>query len=416
MQKRMANRRKSKKIFGDWTNRDVIQTASYKSELCKSIQNGNEELTRSLLQNGANVNEFSYYRGYGEPPILTAVRFQNFFFIPILLEFSADVNLQSERGHTAIIWAAQKNHLETIKILLHHKADPNIMDNSRLSALYWTVKHGNLEATRELLTHHAEVNVMVQQQSTILHTAASSGQLEIVRMLIDNNACVNTPDEFGNSSLFAAVSVNNFDVSSLLLQTGAVVNVLNMDYRTPLHIAAASVHRSVDITQLLLDHSALVNVADRYGNSPLALSLRNFVLHANFAVAKCLVQHGSDLNTRQCCSALEWTTIAHGNFDLIKLSIFAGFRIINVDWVKDFINGTPGRRRWYTRNDYNIQQERKFIEFLNNHQKNPFSLSDSCRVAIRDWLIAVSGGASIYYSIQKLPLPQPLILYLLLKD
>ena len=386
------------------------------SELCKAVQRGNENLTRRLLEEGADVHEMHYHRGFGEPLILTAIRFQHFHIIPVLVEFGADVNQPSERSHTPLIRAAQKNRLDIVEMLLEHSADPNVLDSSRVNALCWAVKHSNVKIFEALIKYGASVNTNVHQQSTLLHVAASAGKFDMVQTLIDHNACVNAPDDFGNSPLFSAVGVNNFDITSLLLKTGSVVNMLNMDYRTPLHMSAASVHRSVDITQLLLDHGALVNVPDRYGNIPLVLSLRNFVLLANVTVAKCLVQHGSELNTEKCRGALEWTIMAHGNFDLVRASIEAGFHARNVDWVNEFLQGTPGRRRWYTRNDYNIRQEKGFLDYLRNYLKNPMSLSQCCRIVIRNTLISVSNGASIYYKIQRLPLPNPIIMYLVLEE
>ncbi len=302
--------------------------------------------------------------------------------------------------------------------MLSHGANANMADSTGMTALYWAVKNGSLELVHILLENKADVNVELAQRSTVLHAATHADRPDIVKVLLENNANVLSVDEFGETPLFGAIRANSFDTVLQLLEHSAVVNIANTDLRTPLHVAAGNVHHNVDLVQLLLDHRALVNVKERYGHSPLVLSLRGGFLNVRFSfvVPELLIRHGAHLNDDHCQKALEWSVISFGHFDLVRLAVSAGLRLPGVEWIRDFIQGPPGRRRWYTSMHYNEEQERDFVGFIKQHMTNPHPLSGICRIALRRHLVSVSGGASIYYQLQKLPLPQSVIMFLLLED
>ncbi len=67
-------------------------------------------MVKCLLERGADVNVLGYYCNYGEPPLVTAVRFEHYHLVEMLLRRAADVDQTGERGHTALIRACQNNH------------------------------------------------------------------------------------------------------------------------------------------------------------------------------------------------------------------------------------------------------------------------------------------------------------------
>ena len=81
-----------------------------RSQLCDAVRQGARDAVVSLLQGGADVNELGFGRGYGEPALVTAVRYEHYHLVPMLLTQKANVNQPNERGHTALIRACQKNH------------------------------------------------------------------------------------------------------------------------------------------------------------------------------------------------------------------------------------------------------------------------------------------------------------------
>ena len=54
----------------------------------------------------------------------------------LLMHFNLDVNIQDAEGHTALIWAADKSHMDIVKTLLAvQNIYPNIQSNEGFSAL-----------------------------------------------------------------------------------------------------------------------------------------------------------------------------------------------------------------------------------------------------------------------------------------
>lgn len=386
-----------------------------KPPLTRAIENGDENEVRQLLATGADVNQFGYFHGYGEPPIVTAIKLRHKNLAALLLSHSANVNAASERGHTPLIRAAQRNDTRLQRLLLRHGADPNAVDHSRLCAIFWAVKFQNSCAVADLLAHGADVNIAIQKGSSVLHTAATTGNVAIAALLIDRIAAVNAGDDFGDTPLFCAVRINSFDMANTLLKAGASVNVRNIDSQTPLHIAAASVHNSIDIAQLLLEYDALVNVPDRYGCIPLVLSLRSFILREPWSVARLLIQHGSVLNHPNTVGALEWAVLSNGNVDLLRTAVDAGLHLAGLVWAKDLVDGTgSGHSRWLRSEQ--TEQKARLIDYIKHTTMNAACLFGICRAAIREHLIVVARGESTYFRIQRLPLPDIIRLQLLLED
>ena len=301
---------------------------------------------------------------------------------------------------------------------MDHGADPNALDSSRLSALYWAVKNNQAPVVGALLACGALAELSLQHCTTAIHQAAVAESPTILQLLLKRTKKLDSIDDFGETPLFSALRANNFDAASALLNGGASANIANSDLRTPLHMAAANVHQNVDLVQLLLDHGACVNVTDRYGHTPLVLSLRDsfFNHRSNFSVPEALVRHGSLINEEHCTRSLGWSVLSHGNFDLVRMAVNAGFQIRGVDWIEEFLSGDPGRRRWYTSNHYDTDDEKAFVEFLKSRLSQPLSLADSCRLLVRNVMSSLANRKSIYYPIQQLPLPQPLIMFLLLEE
>ena len=79
--------------------------------------NGNIEVVKLLLENGADVNlveKYSYnalicacFNGYTE-------------IVKLLLEYNADVNMVNKWGMTALMWAEQNESTEIIELLNKH--------------------------------------------------------------------------------------------------------------------------------------------------------------------------------------------------------------------------------------------------------------------------------------------------------
>ena len=62
-----------------------------------------------------------------------------------LLEAGANVNIQNNRGYTALIDASYKGHTEIVKLLLEYKANVNIQNKYGYTALICASSSGHTE-------------------------------------------------------------------------------------------------------------------------------------------------------------------------------------------------------------------------------------------------------------------------------
>ena len=94
-----------------------------------------------------------------EENLFNASLYGNLETVKILLEQGADVDLQSNDGNTALIYASRDGNLETVKFLLEQGADINLQSNDGWTALIMALRFGNLGIMKFLLEQGANVNL-----------------------------------------------------------------------------------------------------------------------------------------------------------------------------------------------------------------------------------------------------------------
>lgn len=133
---------------------------------------------RESLKRGAEVNEFTLYRGMRTLPIIEAARLGSVYIARELIDAGADVNISKLNGESAIGIAADSNNLEMAKLLLENGADAN------------------------QIAHHG---------LTPLSQAETS---EMIELLLKHGANPNIPDKDGDLPIVARIS--NRDLASTL--------------------------------------------------------------------------------------------------------------------------------------------------------------------------------------------------------
>jgi ankyrin repeat protein len=110
--------------------------------------------------------------------------------VKVLIDKGVDVNCETGRGGTALMWAAgsQENTVDTVKALLEAGADVNKKTEDGCTALMDAARQGNIEIARVLLDSGAEVNAVNMEGRTALTEASAGGHKEIVRLLENEGA------------------------------------------------------------------------------------------------------------------------------------------------------------------------------------------------------------------------------------
>jgi len=126
----------------------VLMYASY---------NGEIEIVKYLIDNGANINLQSKHDGkYGFSALTEASRNGHIEVVKYLIDNGADINLQINYGYTALIEASRNGHIEVIKYLIDNGADINIQDRSGKTALIYATDNKNKEIAKYLKSKGAK--------------------------------------------------------------------------------------------------------------------------------------------------------------------------------------------------------------------------------------------------------------------
>jgi ankyrin repeat protein len=266
---------------------------SYTTALHRAAIEGHKPVVELLLAKGAPVNERDLPL---KTPLYYAVLNGHKNIVELLLTHGADVNSKDGSGQTPLHWAVEKGHREIVELLIDKGADVGAKNNDGRSpidvvrrrdrsgirellqakaaetSIHGAARQGLLMKVRAFLEDGVNVNDKDDQGLTPLHLAAQEGHREVVEHLLSKNADINVKNEMGLTPLHVAVIGDDEELVRLLTSSGADANarMSNRLARTPLHIAAVRGYKKLVV--LLVADGADVSIEDGQGRTPLDLA------------------------------------------------------------------------------------------------------------------------------------------------
>ena len=303
---------------------------------------GHLEIAKELLQRGANVDLRS--SPVGGTALMDAAEYGHVSLLLLLLNHSANPDLQEFLGGTALMLAAEEGQVECVKALLRAKANTELTDDHGFSAvcyaegsghtgiaklirqhaappqpataspsapqgagkpeasplaslpleIYESAQRGELQKMVKWLRMGGPVDALCSNEwegvsSTfgLLHAAVFGGQLEIVRELLKRGASVDLQDNLGSTALMAAAYNSSLSIVHLLLQHGANPDLQMTFGMTGLMIAATNGQE--ECVQALLQVNANTELLDVKGRTALLYARA----YGYKAIAKLIRQHAA---------------------------------------------------------------------------------------------------------------------------
>ena len=193
-----------------------------------SAYNGYVDITKLLLQNGADVN---IPNKWGITPLHFAAYRDNASMIKFLIENGAERNTRDLlNGFTPLHNAVSSSQMENTQLLINNGADYKIKDNNDKTVLWAPIEKGDNELLKYLLTLYEDVNEKENYlEYTPLHRAAINGYEQIVKLLLLNGADVNAVDKLGNKPIDYAIKYYHPLVIEKLYDAGAE-SLVNISY------------------------------------------------------------------------------------------------------------------------------------------------------------------------------------------
>ena len=191
--------------------------------------------------------------------VVDAVRNQDLQQVRMLLSRHADVNVRSEDGSTALLWAAHWNDLQTAELLVRAGADANAANDFRMTPLSQACTNGSAAFVDLLLKAGADPNTPIGTGETPLMTCARTGSADSVRMLFVHGADVNAKEPTQNqTALMWAAAEQHPKVVQMLIEANADLQAHTKLGFTALHCAARMV--DTESTRTLVGAGIDVNI------------------------------------------------------------------------------------------------------------------------------------------------------------
>jgi ankyrin repeat protein len=196
-----------------------------RTPLILAAEAGNLEITRVLVDSGADVNGRSQ-TPTGSTVLSFAVEKGNLKLVEFLLERGAKIDGQGNNGVTPLYYAVANDKLEAARFLLERGADPNklaLRNNlgNLLTPLMAAVIKGNTNMVELLLARGARLEKRNNRGGTVLMEAAKQVPVEIIQLLLARGANVNATGPYGHTALIYSAYNGRTETAKLLLAAGA---------------------------------------------------------------------------------------------------------------------------------------------------------------------------------------------------
>ncbi|MCX6376491.1 MAG: ankyrin repeat domain-containing protein [Armatimonadetes bacterium] len=200
--------------------------------LIMALQGGHRELTRALIDAGADINMTN---GKGVTPLHVALLGGQDAIVTLLLQRGADVNKEAGGGVTPLHIATALGKKEITASLISAGAQVDAGDNHGNTALHRAASN----TVALLVAEFAAVDARNALQQTPMHLAAQNGDASAVEKLLDAGAAVNARDKLMRTPLHYAALANSVDTAQALLKGGADVHLRDSKGLSPLGYAAS---------------------------------------------------------------------------------------------------------------------------------------------------------------------------------
>ena len=246
-----------------------------------AAQKGDVELAKILLYAGANVRATTRIGGY--TPLLMASKNGDAAMIGTLSVAGADPNGATSNGTTALMLAAAAGKPDAVTMLVEHGANVNAKENARNeTALTFAAAYGRADVIRVLTTHKADVNV-----TTKVIDLAEFAKEEQERLAAERGG--NATGRGGRAGAAGPAAPQAPQIAGVNRQYNYTELVGHWGGLSPLHLAARQ--GQTDAVQALLDAGADIN---QRGAGDKVTPIIMATINGHFDLANVLLDKGAN--------------------------------------------------------------------------------------------------------------------------
>lgn len=209
-----------------------------------------EVIQKGKIPNSSNISLFSPLKFVAQAGDVQALQ-------AVITQGGINLDIQDDRGYSALMVTAMKGHVEAFQLLLYAGADVKLSNKCGETAILLSQLNQNREHFERVMLEFAiEKGNCNAGEFDALHFAACHGKLDAVKLLTNRGYNVNTPDVNGNTPLMLAAREGHAHVCELLISCGADGNIRNTKGETALSLARKSGALKNNAENLILDDLA----------------------------------------------------------------------------------------------------------------------------------------------------------------
>ncbi|KAI1731590.1 ankyrin repeats (3 copies) domain-containing protein [Ditylenchus destructor] len=290
-----------------------------RSPLWCALLAGNFDSAKMLLDAGADVNEKSNGPNNEQQPLLIrAIEAKRDDIARFLLDNKAIAAVTNSEGFTCLNLAVEHGLTPTVDYLCKLGANLNHPNPRTKLVPLWTALQNGDYGTAEVLVGHgcdtegwSPSSESSLEEETLLHRAIDQCNQKAAIFLIKSGCNVNALRRLRDPMELAAATAKSGDktplhscvqwgltdvAKALISNLNCKIDAVDSDGRTPCHVAV--IEKDQVTLELLLSHpdTSALSVRDRYGQTPLALAMKNRYNHAAEAICRRLPHAAVQVN------------------------------------------------------------------------------------------------------------------------
>lgn len=284
---------------------------------------GQEDITKILLENGADVN----IRGReGKTPLWWAARERRNEIVILLLNRGANIDIPDWNRCTPLWIAAMLEDSDMTKLLITMGADINAVGGTGYTALLEAVLSQRVSMVKLLIELGADIEIKEKRSgASVLWLAAERGWVAMMKLLIQLGADINAKDsKWGLTPLSRAVQLRDRNMVKLLVELGADIEARDGKSGLP-PLSRAAFRSEKSMVELLIELQADIESKDgseKFGMPPLWWA----VWGGDEGIVRFLVDMGADIKSKdkQGSTILSWASGLRERGKVVKLLVELG--------------------------------------------------------------------------------------------
>ncbi|KAH9490434.1 hypothetical protein Btru_034871 [Bulinus truncatus] len=418
----------------DIYNMSIIGVLFSSAELKKKTAIMKQDLlSNSVTFNVSRPSSIAYVRSTSLTCVIVAAKSnREDEVVRLLSEDPARLYALDEGGRTALHWATEYGYRRIAQVLVNAPCDSdktgvsllNAQDNRGHSALHIACNCKREELASLYVTLKMDLNVKDRSGNTALHRAVRMNLETVVYMMCESGADVNSRNDLLWTPLHEAARTGNVSVLQVLIRRGADLDAVTQNRMTPFltaffyyKIAAkGNNYPNLDsVWKLLIESGCCLSTSDGHW-TPLsaAIACDNSFIASLLLFNGCLIDKAGRWGRGMLQEAFSCSEPM-----LVKLIVLLGY-IPSPEEVTYCCKQIPMYSKVFMRLPglgSGLHRDRQeVVKWLKQREACPPSLSEFCRVSIRQAMNAASGDRSIVAKITCLPIPNRLKRFLALSD